>query len=166
MVAAITSGLVLGILTGRHPHRRSTMALSIIVANVVAWTVVLALPGRTPLWLLVTLIVVVSVGGPASMIGLDFARTFNTSATLGTAKGIVNMAGFFAALLVMQAMGMILEITDDYSFDWFRLAWTVQYPVWALGIVGIVVTRRKVRLLKRIAEHDIVAGSTETVASG
>lgn len=61
---------------------------------------------------------------------------------------------------------MILEITDDYSFDWFRLAWTVQYPIWALGIVGILVTRRKVLLLKRIAEQDIVAGSTETVASG
>lgn len=45
------------------------------------------------------------------MIGFDVARTFNPSATPGTAKGIVNMAGFFAALLVMQAMGMILEIT-------------------------------------------------------
>lgn len=74
------------------------MALSIIAGNVVAWTAVLVLPGRAPLWLLVVLVVVISVGGPASMIGLDFARTFNPGATLGTAKGIVNMAGFFAAL--------------------------------------------------------------------
>lgn len=163
VVAAIASGLVVGILTGRYPHRRSTMALSIIAGNVVVWTVVLALPGRAPLWLLVVLVVVISVGGPASMIGLDFARTFNTSATLGTAKGIVNMAGSFAGLVVIQAMGMILEIADDYSFNWFRLAWTVQYPVWALGIVGIAVTRRKAHLIKRIAIQDLVAGSAEVV---
>ncbi|ORB86129.1 MFS transporter [Mycobacterium kansasii] len=166
VVAAIASGLILGILTGHHPHRRSTMALGIVAANIVAWTIVLALPGRAPLWLLVVLIIVISVGGPASMIGLDFARTFNTSATLGTAKGIVNMAGSLAGLLVMQAMGMILEITDDYSFDWFRLAWTVQYPVWALGIVGIVVTRRKA-LLFNVIEEDIGSGDRRpTVVPG
>jgi MFS family permease len=150
VVAAISSGIVVGILTGRHPHWRSRMVLAIIGSNAVAWTVVLALPGQAPLWLLVVLIVVISVGGPGSMVGFDFARTFNPSATLGTAQGMVNMGGFVASLLVMQAMGLILDAAGDFSFESFRLAWTVQYAIWVLAVVGILITRRKARRLMRL----------------
>src|SRR5215217_4101385 len=115
VVAAISSGIVVGIFTGRLPHRRSRFVLGIIGANAVAWTVVLALPNRAPLWLLVALVVVISVGGPGSMVGFDFARTFNPSATLGTAQGMVNMGGFVASLVVMQAMGLILDAAGDFS---------------------------------------------------
>ena len=153
VVAAISSGVVIGIFTGRLPHRRSRMVLGIIAANALAWTVVLALPGRSPLWLLVALIVVISVGGPGSMVGFDFARTFNPSATLGTAQGMVNMGGFVASLLVMQAMGLILDAAGDFSLSSFRLAWTVQYAIWGLAVVGILITRRKARRLMRLEEE-------------
>jgi MFS family permease len=153
VVAAISAGIVIGIFTGRYPHRRSRIVLAIIVSNAVAWTVVLALPGRAPLWLLLVLIVVISVGGPGSMVGFDFARTFNPSATLGTAQGMVNMGGFIASLLVMQAMGVILGAMGGYSFESFRLAWTVQYAVWVLAVVGILITRRKARRLMKAEEE-------------
>jgi sugar phosphate permease len=153
VVAAISSGIVVGIFTGRVPHRRSRLVLAIIGANALAWTVVLALPNRAPLWLLVALIVVISVGGPGSMVGFDFARTFNPSATLGTAQGMVNMGGFVASLLVMQAMGLILDAAGDFSFESFRLAWTVQYAIWILAVVGILITRRKARRLIRIEQE-------------
>jgi MFS family permease len=151
--AAISAGIVIGIFTGRHPHRRSRIVLAIIFSNALAWTVVLALPGRAPLWLLTVLVVVISVGGPGSMVGFDFARTFNPSATLGTAQGMVNMGGFIAALLVMQAMGVILGAMGGYSFESFRVAWTVQYAVWVLAAVGILITRRKARRLMKAEEE-------------
>jgi MFS family permease len=147
VVVAIASGIAIGIFTGRFPHRRSRIVLAIIASNAVAWTGVLALPGRAPLWLLVVLVVVVSVGGPGSMVGFDFARTFNPSSTLGTAQGMVNMGGFLAALLVMQAMGIILGAAGGYSFESFRIAWTVQYAIWALAVTGILITRHKTRRL-------------------
>jgi MFS family permease len=153
VVAAISSGIAVGIFTGRLPHRRSRLVLAIIGSNAVAWTVVLALPGQAPLWLLVVLIVVISVGGPGSMVGFDFARTFNPSATLGTAQGMVNMGGFVASLLVMQAMGLILDAAGDFSFESFRLAWTVQYAIWILAVVGILITRRKARRLMRVEQE-------------
>jgi MFS family permease len=153
VVAAISAGIVIGIFTGRYPHRRSRIVLAIIFSNAVAWTVVLALPGRAPLWLLLVLIVVISVGGPGSMVGFDFARTFNPSATLGTAQGMVNMGGFIASLLVMQAMGVILGAMGGYSFESFRLAWTVQYAVWVLAVVGILITRRKAKRLMKAEEE-------------
>jgi len=153
VVAAISSGIVIGIFTGRSPHRRSRLVLAIIMSNVVAWTVVLALPGQAPLWLLVVLIVVISVGGPGSMVGFDFARTFNPSATLGTAQGMVNMGGFVGSLVVMQAMGVILDAAGDFSAESFRLAWTVQYAIWILAVVGILITRRKARRLMRVEQE-------------
>ena len=79
------------------------------------------------------------------MIGFDFARSFIPRATLGTAQGAVNMGGFLASLLVMQAMGMVIGAAGGYSFDAFRLAWCVQYPVWVLAVVGVLVTRTKAR---------------------
>jgi MFS family permease len=149
VVVAIAAGIVIGIFTGRYPHRRSWIVLAIIGSNALVWTVVLALPGRAPLWLLIVLIAVISIGGPGSMVGFDFARTFNPSATLGTAQGMVNMGGFIASLLVMQAMGVILGAAGGYSFDSFRLAWTVQYAIWVLAVVGILITRKKARALMR-----------------
>lgn len=145
VVTAVVAGVLIGVFTGRHPHRRSWLVLGIIGGNATVWTAVLALPGPAPRWLLVVLVVVISIGGPGSVVGFDFARTFNPRATLGTAQGAVNMGGFLAALLVMQAMGMVVGAAGGFSFDAFRLAWCVQYPVWALAVVGILVTRAKAR---------------------
>jgi MFS family permease len=150
VIAAISAGIVIGIFTGRHPHRRSRLVLAIIASNALMWTVVLALPDKAPLWLLVVLIVVISVGGPGSMVGFDFARTFNARTTLGTASGMVNMGGFVASLLVMQAMGVIIDAAGGYSFDAFRSAWTVQYVIWVLAVIGILITRRKARQQMRL----------------
>ncbi|WP_170981341.1 nitrate/nitrite transporter [Mycolicibacterium sp. CR10] len=161
VVAAIASGVLVGIFTGRHPHRRSRLVLAIIASNALVWTVVLALPGRAPLWLLVVLVVVISVGGPGSMVGFDFARTFNPSATLGTAQGMVNMGGFIASLLLMQAMGLILQASGGISFDSFRVAWTLQYAVWALAVVGILITRHKARRLLRLQNDRILLEGIE-----
>ncbi len=147
VVAAIVAGIVIGIFTGRRPHRRSRLVLAIIASNAAIWTVVLALPSAAPLWLLTLLVIVISIGGPGSMVGFDFARTFNPSTTLGTAQGMVNMGGFLASLLVMQAMGLVIGAVGGYSFESFRLAWTVQYAIWVLATAGILITRRKTRRL-------------------
>lgn len=153
VVTAISAGVVLGILTGRYPHKRSMMVLTIIGSNALIWTIVLAIPGQAPLWLLVLLVVIISVGGPGSMVGFDFARTFNPSATLGTAQGFVNMGGFLASLLLMQAMGWILDAAGGYSTDSFRLAWTLQYVVWVIAVIGILITRRKARRLMKAEQE-------------
>jgi MFS family permease len=162
VVSAIGCGVLIGVLTGRYPHRRSRMVLIIIVSNAMAWSAVLALPGPAPLWLLTVLVVVISVGGPGSMVGFDFARTFNSGATLGTAQGMVNMGGFIASLLLMQAMGLVMQAAGGISFDSFRVAWTLQYLVWALAVVGILVTRRKARRLMREDDERMLLEGIDT----
>ena len=145
VISAIVAGPILGILTGRYPMRRSWLVLTIMVASALMWTIVLSRSEPSPLWLLTILVVVISVGGPGSVIGFDDARTSNPSSAMGTAQGMVNIGGFLASLIVIQVMGVILGHMGGYTFDGFRVAWMVQYPVWILGIVGVLVTRGKAR---------------------
>ena len=150
VLAGIVFSLALGRLTARHPLRRSWLVLCVIVINMTAWTVVLAWSGRAPMWLMVALVLMIGCGAPGSMIGFDFARTFNPRERLGTASGIVNVGGFVAALLVMFLMGVVLDAVDPgasghYSLAAFRWAFAVQYLFWAIGIVLIVMARRKLR---------------------
>ncbi|GAB2937409.1 MFS transporter [Rhodococcus aerolatus] len=145
VLGGVVAGPVLGELTSRHPLRRSWLVLTIIGATATAWTVVLALPGRAPLWLLVVLVLVLAVNGPGSVIGFDYARTFAPGRSLGTAQGMVNVGGFLASLVVIQLVGLVLGASGGYTPGAFRLAWLVQYPVWVLATVGVLLTRRQVR---------------------
>ncbi len=153
VVVGIICGPFLGSWVGRHPLRRSTMVLAVTLAIVAVWAAVLVQSGPSPLWLLVVLVLVLAVGGPASMIAFDFARTFNPSHRIGTATGIVNVGGFFAALVTMYMIGLILDLLNSvgfspdglYSLDAFRVAFSFQFLVLGIGIAAVIATRRKVR---------------------
>jgi MFS family permease len=156
VVAGMVAGPVIGVLVGRHPYRRSWLALTIVGSTILVWTVVLALPGQAPPWLLLLLLLVLSVNGPGSMIGFDYARTFNPPHRLGTASGIVNVGGFAAALTTILLIGLVLDLVgagDTYSLQGFRAALLVQYVMWAIGLTGLLLTRRAVRA--RLAEEGI-----------
>lgn len=161
VASAIVAGPILGMLSARYPLRRSWLVLTIMIANATVWTVVLSRSEPAPIWLLVVLVVVISVGGPGSMIGFDYARMFNPNTTIGTAQGMVNIGGFLATLLVIEAMGIVLDRAGGYSFDAFRLAWLVQYPIWGAAITGVLVTRLKAR--KHLAEQGIHVKSMRAV---
>ncbi len=153
VVVGIICGPFLGSWVGRHPLRRSTMVLAVTIAITAVWLAVLLPSGPAPLWLLVLLVLVLAIGGPASMIAFDFARTFNPSHRIGTATGIVNVGGFFAALVTMYMVGLILDLLNGagvfsgglYSLDAFRVAFSFQFIVLGIGIAGVVASRGKVR---------------------
>lgn len=155
LVSGVVFSLLIGRLTARHPLRRSWLVLCVIGLNMVAWTAVLAWSGPAPMWLMVALVVMISCGAPGSMIGFDFARTFNPRERLGTASGIVNVGGFVASLMVMFLMGVVLDAVDPgasghYSLTAFRWAFSVQYLFWAIGIGLILMSRRKLRRHERL----------------
>ena len=156
VISSVVTGPVLGILTVRFPFRRSNIVLGIVVAMSIVWAVVLSWPGQPPLWLVITLLVVVAVGGPASLIGLDFARTFNPMRAMGSASGFVNVGGFLATFAIMFLIGVVLDVLDSvnggsgvpaelYSFSAFRIAFLVQYLVVGFGVVMLLNARRRTR---------------------
>jgi sugar phosphate permease len=151
VVVGFVAGPVLGILCARFPFRRSNLVLGIVVLLGVVWTAVLAWPGHPPTWLLVLLVVSMGIGGPGSLIGFDFARTFNPVGSLGSANGVVNVGGFLAAFVMMFCIGSILDAahaaTGDPVFAWssFRIAFLVQYVVVGVGVGMLLHTRRRTR---------------------
>lgn len=156
----VVVGLLAGTLSARRPQHRAGLVLAMIALTACTWAVLLALPAPAPHWLLALLVVVISAGQPVSILAFDFARTYNPPATLGTAQGMVNTGGFIATLLIMQAMGIVIALAGGYSFSAFRLAWTVQYVIWALAAVGVVVNARKARQSEALGEMHtrVVAG--------
>lgn len=164
VVAVMSAGPVLGWAITRHPWHRSSIVLGIIAAIVAVWTAVLVWSGPAPLWLLVLLVVVMGVGGPASMIGFDLARTSNPADRLGSATAIVNQAGFLASLVLVVAIGLILDwrtpgSSTAYTPSAFRWAMSFQYVLWGLGLVQIWRYRVRARA-KIMAEEPEAYGRT------
>ncbi|MEV7008705.1 MFS transporter [Streptosporangium sp. NPDC051022] len=145
-------GPLLGYLAGRFPFHRSRMVFVVVGSTAGTWTAVLAWPGRAPLWLLVLLMVVLAANGPGSMIGFDYARTFNPAARIGAATGIVNGGGFVASMTLIALIGIILDLTGESTLDGFRWAFAAQYPIWALGALQVLRYRGKARRLLLAAQ--------------
>lgn len=157
VLAGIAAGPLIGEFTARHPLRRSWLVLAVIAATASVWTAVLASPAPVPRWLLVVLVLVLALGGPGSMVGFDYARTFNPGVRQGTAVGIVNVGGFSASVVAVLAIGLLLGVVagaTGYTPFAFRVAWCVQYLVWAVAVIGILRTRRLAR--RQMAEDGVV----------
>ncbi|MGY1831346.1 nitrate/nitrite transporter [Geodermatophilus sp. SYSU D01180] len=159
VVVGMGVGPLLGRLCGRWPLRRSVLVLGILAVTATTWTVVLLWPGRAPLWLLVLLVVVLGTNGPGSMIGFDYARTWNPAERQGSASGVVNVGGFVASLLTILAIGAVLDVltpgaSTAYDLGAFRAAFAVQYLFWAIGLVGVLRHRRALRA--RLAGDGVV----------
>lgn len=159
VVTAMVMGPVIGTLTMRYPFSRSTLVLWIVAATIVAWTVVLLWPGQAPVWMLLLLVVTVALGGPGSMIGFDLARTFNPPTRIGSATGIVNTGGFIATLAAVALVGVVLDrVAPAGPSTWdvgaFKAAMSVQYLVWAFGLVQVMRYRRRTRLAMHASDPD------------
>ena len=159
VLVGMAVGPIFGRLCARWPLRRSVLVFAILAATVAVWTVVLLWPGRAPLPVLVLLVVVLGTNGPGSMIGFDYARTWNPSERQGSASGVVNVGGFVASLLTILAVGAVLDVltpggSASYDLGAFKAAFAVQYVFWALGLLGVLRHRRELR--SRLAHDGVI----------
>ncbi len=158
VLVGMAVGPLLGRLCARWPLRRSVLVFTILGATAAAWTLVLLWPGQAPLPVLVLLVVVLGTNGPGSMIGFDYARTWNPQERQGSASGVVNVGGFLASLLTILAIGAVLDIltpgSTAYDLSAFKAAFSVQYVFWAIGLVGVIRHRRELRA--RLARDGVI----------
>ncbi len=145
-------GPVVGLLSARFPFRRSNLVLLIVAAMGASWAVLLLWPGIPPLPVVIAMVVCVAIGGPGSLIGFDFARTFNPPDRHGSATGFVNTGGFMVAVTLMLAIGLLLDVqspgTDPstlYAWEHWRWAFAAQFPIVGAAVVALVLTRRRTR---------------------
>ena len=160
----ISGFVIVGFLVGpfiswfcaRYPRRRSFLVLSTIFALSVSWALVIAMPGKSPLWLIIVLCFVLATSGPMSMIAFDYTRNFAPKSRLGSASGFVNIGGFTATFSMMFLAGVILDVVraasaaqgkvaELYSLEGFKWAMSVEFLVLGLGTVMFLVERRRAR---------------------
>lgn len=148
VIGSVIAAPVIGQLTRRHPMRRSTLAMLVSLAGIVPWLVIFVWPGRAPIWLLVILVLGLSIAGPGSGIGLDHGRTFNPPHRMGTASGLVVMAGFTFVLIAVLLIGVGLDLATGGATPTltdYRLAMAAQIPLWLICWIGLLVSRRQAR---------------------
>lgn len=149
-IAAMIAGPVAGVLTARHPLRRTWIVLASATGTVLAWVVLLSFNTPRPLWQLAIFCAVIGAGGPVSLVGIDFARTWNPSARLGIATGFVNVGGFTSTITGVLLVGIVLQVaspvgTTDYTLGQYRLAFASLLLPWVIGLVGVLRSRKRTR---------------------
>lgn len=152
VIAGMILGPIIGDLSRRLPNHRSlALVLPAVGVQMAAWIAVIALPRPAPDWLLWILAIALATGGPASMIAFDHARTHNPAHRLSTATGVTNAGGFIAALIAVFVIGLLLDVQgagtpDTYTLDAFRIAFLTPIPLWILGVVFILIERKRTRI--------------------
>jgi len=143
-------GPVLGAIAARGEHLRSRIIIWSPIAGIVAWVIVLAWPSQVPLWMLVSLVMVIGVGGPASMLAFDYTRIYVKKDQLGSANGFVNIGGFLASLIMMASVGFLLDGINAgqaksslYDLQHFRLALPIQFLVTIFGVTRYLHHRKR-----------------------
>jgi MFS family permease len=156
VVGTFVSGPIVGLLVARHPLRRSDLVLAITWGVYAIWAVVLLWQPQPPIWLVALLFLGVGVCGPASLVGLDVARSANPRHAYGSATGIANTGGFVGGFIGMLLVGVVLDIVDEvrvaqgaasdlYSLDGFRIAFLSAYLIAIVGTVGLLWKRAHTR---------------------
>jgi MFS family permease len=149
-LAAMVAGPVAGVLTGRHPLRRTWIVLASAIGTAAAWAVLLSFDTPRPLWQLAVFCAVVGAGGPISLVGIDFARTWNPSNRLGIATGFVNVGGFTSTIVGVLLVGIVLQVVSapgstEYTLDQYRLAFASLLLPWLVGVAGVLHSRKRTR---------------------
>ncbi len=160
VVVGILMGPVIGEYTARHPVRRSWAVLTVAGGTTLGWLLVLLPSTPRPVWQLALFLALISIGGPASLIGLDFAATSNPPHRTGSAQGIANMGGFVSGVLVMLAVGVVLDHrspgTTPTLTD-YRMALALVFVPLVVALVGVLVTRGRTRAATGVVVPPVAA---------
>jgi MFS family permease len=139
VLAAIAVGPGIGYLIARRPAARVPLAIGSCLATILGWYVVVAVfAGPVPRWLLVTLVLLTATGAPVSGIGFAIARDYNGPAIVGTATGVVNVAGFLATIASCLVVGWVLQLAGAADRTGYRLAFAAAVTVQLIGLVQLV----------------------------
>ncbi|WP_344311077.1 MFS transporter [Fodinicola feengrottensis] len=148
VLAGAALAQVFGVVSSRWPTVRHRLALGVVVTTMFSWTIVLLWSPHVPLPVLVVHIIVLSAGGPASMLGFEHAREANPPQRAGTASGLVNIGGFSASVVAMLLIGLALQVFGGLGATAYTIAFALQFLLFAVGLRQMVRYGRLVAAVK------------------
>ena len=107
LICYAVGATLLGVLSDRIGLRKPVLYIGSIVA-LLAWIPMLFFPG-IPLWLLVSLAILVGFASGSVTIGFAFVKESVPPRFAGTATGIYNMGSILGAMILQPAIGWMLD---------------------------------------------------------
>jgi len=135
-------GLTFGQLCAHRPNWRKPAVTFTALTMLSSWVVLIAWPGRAPLWLMLVWLVTTAMNAPASMVAMDYTRQYVPKQQLGSVNGFVNIGGFSATFTMMYLIGVILDLHHNwfgkgeplYSLNGFRFAFMSVVVIIGFGL--------------------------------
>ena len=146
MAVSVVVGPFAGILSARAGRNRSLVTLVATVLVAASWVVFFLPDAPRGFAAILALNIILPGLAPVANYGFDTVREEVDRRFTATATGLSNMGGFLAATVASQLVGLVLDFSadgDTYTWGDFRVAWCALGVVWALGIVGLLVSRVK-----------------------
>jgi sugar phosphate permease len=150
VVFGFVTGPIIAEICARAPDFRGKLVYAVVASTIAAWLVLLLVPGKASSALLLVCFLVISIGGPASMVAFDISKDFAPKQRLGSANGFANVGGFLASFIMMYLTGLVIDLLydpnsglDRYNVDSFRWGFAAQFIVIAVGLVFFTLERRK-----------------------
>lgn len=150
------TGPIIAEICARAPQHRAKLVYSVIALTMFAWLILLLVPGNASSALLLTCFLLISIGGPASMVAFDFSKDFAPKQRLGSANGFANVGGFLATFVMMYLTGLVIDLLHDpssgldrYNVDSFRWGFAAQFLVVAVGVTFFTIEKRKSLAISR-----------------
>ncbi|MCP2257715.1 Sugar phosphate permease [Streptoalloteichus tenebrarius] len=134
VLAFTLSSPVIGRVAAGNPARTRLFSEVLAVVVLVGWLTVVLWPGALPLPVVVTVLVVLGVGGASALLAFDTARSANPEHRSGTAAGVVNLGGFTCAVLAQLAVGWVLQAAGPTGYRWAFVPVVVLVAVGAVGL--------------------------------
>lgn len=147
VITTLVTAPLIGQFTARYPDLR--VAATLIVGGIVAigWAIALVPANPLPVPIFAAAVVLIAIGGPASLIGLDLAATYNAPNRRSTVQGIANMGGFVGAIAVMLTVGLILDYRTGGltpSLTDYRIALSVVAAPLTISALGLLVLQNQI----------------------
>ena len=144
------TGPIIGSWCARHPRHRARIVYSVVGLIALTWILIVLQDQPIPGPILLVAFLLISIGGPASMIAFDFSKDMVPPSKLGTANGFANVGGFLATFLMMYLTGLIIDLVhsssataERYTVEAFRYGFLAQLLIVAIGVLGFTIERRK-----------------------
>jgi predicted MFS family arabinose efflux permease len=139
VLAAIAASPPVGMIFGRFPAARVPFAITVCLVTVAGWGTLLGcFGGHPPHGLIIVVVALSAVGGPAATIGFSLARDYNSYRVVGTASGVVNVAGFAATIIAALLVGGVLDLVGRTDGPAYRLAFGCAVVVQVLGTAMVI----------------------------
>jgi MFS family permease len=161
----LVTGPLIGLVCSKYPQKRALLVYCVVALNSLTWLLLLAIPDRANSSVLLVCFLLISIGGPASLVAFDYTKDIAPKSRLGSANGFANVGGFLASFVMMYLTGLIIDLvqqatssTQRFTLVGFRFGFASQLLVVAIGITFFTLERRKyLRILRESGNKEQIA---------